>query len=333
MSRLRQIPISRGWAFAAVMLALLLLTPVYSSGQINKEIFISLFAAVAATAPVALALGLGIVIAEFDLSVLATYGLGGTLGIKIGWGPAESAIFAAALGAVIGAIEGFIVERFRISAVPVTLGGFLILGGLVEAISHGQSVNYTHLDVTLWLTEPVVWAIAPGPMIIGGLFLLIGLILRFTRFGREMRAVGGDKSAARISGVRTGLVVTATLALGGAVAGFGGAINAFSASAANSTVTFGPVITAITAIVVGGMSLNGGYGKAGQILLGVFAMEMLTEALLVANADPNLIGLVTGGFLIIVSVATPEMRNWMLTHRPRRMSRAPSEPADSRAPV
>lgn len=309
LKRRRRSLLSRGPILFVLMLVLLLLAPTYSSGNVGTANFTDVLTNFAQIGPIALAVGLGILLGEFDVSVVATYGLGAMLVTKINVSPYLAAAIAAAVGASIGAAQGAIVAWLRINAVPVTFGGFLAVSGVVSILGHGNNTIYPRLPVTLWMTQTVVWALTPAALIILGVFLLVGGGMRFTRFGREVRAVGGDKRAAIISGVYANRIIIGTFAVGGAVAGFGGAIFGFSTASAISDISFDQIITAVTAVVVGGLSLAGGYGTTGQMLLGVLTMAMFSELLAVTGANPNFVTMVTGVFLAVVAVLTPAFRD------------------------
>ena len=309
LSRRRRSLVSRGPVLFTLMLVLLLLAPDYSSGHVGTGNFTDILTNFAQTGPIALAVGLGILLGEFDVSVVATYGLGAMLVTKINVDPYLVAAIAAVVGACIGATQGAVVAWLRINAVPVTFGGFLAVSGVVSILGHGNNTIYSRLGVTLWMSRTVVWALTPAALIVLGLFVLVGSGMRFTRLGREVRAVGSDKRAAVISGVSANRVIIGTFAVGGAVAGFGGAIFGFSSASALSAISFDQIITAVTAVVVGGLSLAGGYGTAGQMLIGVLTMSMFSELLAVTGANPNLVTMVTGLFLAGVAVLTPELRD------------------------
>ena len=145
-------------------------------------------------------------------------------------------------------------------------------------------------------------------MIIVGVVVALGLVLRFTRFGTSLRAVGGDIGAAEVAGVRTKRVLISTFAIGGAVAGFGGGLQAYALVSASSAVSFAPLITAITAVIVGGVAMSGGRGTMLAIATGVLSLALLTEALVVINANPQVVTVVTGTFLLVVALAgAPEL--------------------------
>lgn len=329
-AELRRLRPGRGPLLLALMVVVLVLSPSFSSGTLSEGNATDILANFAQIGPIALAAGLGMLLGEFDISVVASYGIGQMLVTQIHADPYLQALLAAAAGAAIGGVQGLIVARLDINAVPVTLGGYLLISGVVAVLGHGASVNYTNINTVTWITTPVVWAATPGALIILGVFIAVGGIMRFTRVGRDVRAVGGDRRAALISGVPAMRVIVLTMLAGGMIAGFGGAIQAFSSADALSTVSFGTLITAVTAVVIGGLSLAGGRGTAGQMFIGVLVMAVFAEILSVTAANPNLSQVITGGFVGIIAITTPELRRWLTQLRNIVNRRTPASVASSR---
>jgi ribose/xylose/arabinose/galactoside ABC-type transport system permease subunit len=302
--------IPRGPVVFAVMFVFLLVSPYFGTGHVNQGSFSDVMTSFAATAPIAVAVGLGMIAGQFDLSCVATYALGGMLAVKFGGSsPVLGLVIATAAGVLAAAIQGSVVAFLRVNAVPVTLGGYLILWGITNLLGHNQDVVvYSNTSVNMWLLKPVLGIFTIQSVIIIGVVAALGVMLRVTRFGTSLRAVGGDINAAEVAGVRTHRVLIGAFAIGGAVAGFGGGLQAYALVSASSAVSFAPLITAITAVIVGGVAMSGGRGSMLGIALGVLSLALLTEALLVVNANPQVVTVVTGSFLLLVAVAgAPEL--------------------------
>jgi ribose/xylose/arabinose/galactoside ABC-type transport system permease subunit len=204
---------------------------------------------------------------------------------------------------------GYVVSRFAVNAVPVTLGGYLILWGITNLLGKGEDVVvYDNGSVTENLLKPTMSIFTVHSLTVLLAVLALGLVLRFTRFGTSVRAVGGDRAAAAVAGVNTRRTLVLTFMIGGLVAATGGALQSYATASASSTVSFTPLITAVTAVIVGGVAISGGRGSLFGIALGVLSLALLTEALVVMNVDPQLVNVVTGTFLLIVAVlGAPEL--------------------------
>jgi ribose/xylose/arabinose/galactoside ABC-type transport system permease subunit len=305
---LRAIP--RGPVIFALMFAFLLVSPALGTGHVGQGSFSDVMTTFAATAPIAVAVGLGMIAGQFDLSCVATYGLGGMLAVKFGGSsPALGLVIATGAGILAASVQGAAVAFLRVNSVPVTLGGYLALWGITNLLGHNKDVVvYSNTSVNMWLIKPVLGIFTVQSVIIIGVVVALGLVLRFTRFGISLRAVGGDATAAEVAGIRTRRVLISAFAIGGAVAGFGGGIQAYALVSASSAVTFAPLITAITAVIVGGVAMSGGRGTMLAIATGVLSLALLTEALVVINVNPQVVTVVTGTFLLLVALAgAPEL--------------------------
>ena len=151
----------------------------------------------------ALAIGLTMMAGEFDLSVVGTYAVGGMIAVQAGQSSAVLGLLAAvAAGAAIGAVQGGLIAWLRIPSMPVTLAAYIALLGLAYVISGGLSVTFTNQAATLWVDQTVAGIFSPRSLITLGAFVLAAIVLGFTRLGPELRAIGGDRRAGRVAGVR-----------------------------------------------------------------------------------------------------------------------------------
>ncbi|MDX3043079.1 ABC transporter permease, partial [Streptomyces caniscabiei] len=129
--------------------------------------------------------------------------------------------FCLAVGAVIGAVNGFLILKLRLNGFIVTLGMLTMLRGLQVALSEGQSIvelpsAFTYLGKAAWLGIPAaIWICAV-------LFALGGSALAWLRHGRALYAIGGNTEAARTAGIRVDRVVWIVLVLGSVLAAFAG---------------------------------------------------------------------------------------------------------------
>jgi ribose/xylose/arabinose/galactoside ABC-type transport system permease subunit len=293
-----------------IMFGLLLVSPAFGPGTVEQSSYTDVMASFAATAPIAVAVGLGMIAGEFDLSAVATYGLGGMVAVKMGESsPLVGLLAAAVVGMAAAGIQGYVVARCAVNAVPVTLGGYLILWGLTNLLGKGEDVViYNNGSVTENLLQPTLSIFTVHSLIVFIGVLLLGVVLRFSRFGTSVRAVGGDRAAAAVAGIDTRRTLVLTFMIGGVVAAVGGGLQSYALATASSTVSFTPLITAVTAVIIGGVGIAGGRGSVFGIALGVLSLALLTEALVVMNVDPQLVNVVTGTFLLIVAVlGAPEL--------------------------
>ena len=274
----------------------------------------------------ALAVGLSMIVGEYDLSTASMYGLAGMVAVLAGGGtPAYGILAALAAGLGAGLVQGTIITRLRLAAVPVTLGGFIVYLGITYVIGHNNDVSYSRITVGLRLDQPIAWIFSIRSLITIGGFLLAAVVFHFTRIGPDIRATGGDRRAARISGVRVDRVLIGIFAASGLGASAAGSLHAYSLSSAQPDLGFGPLIFATIAALIGGVKLAGGRGSPFGIASGVLSLAILQE-IIAAVAAPQYTGdLVTGALLLIVTiVAAPVLSDWWARRSP---PEAPESPA------
>ncbi len=268
--------------------------------------------AFAAFGLVALALGLTMLAGEFDLSLLATYGLSGILAVKLGHPDWWVGVLAAvAAGTLASGVQGLLVTRLRIDSMAVTLGGYLVLLGIGTAITNAQTIAYEDSAIGLRLDAPIADVLSWHSIVVLAAFAAVWATMRWTRIGRDLRAVGGARAAARTAGVRTGRVVVGTFVVAGALAALGGALQALSLATADPDPGLDPLIFAATAALLGGVSLAGGQGSALGIAAGALALALL-QTMFGLLASPGWVtSLVTGGLLAVAAGLTaPRLRAW-----------------------
>ncbi|AZP14801.1 ABC transporter permease [Streptomyces aquilus] len=321
-------------ALGIALLAYLAL-PVYAGGPPLAFDTFNALQFFARLAPLVLGLGLTMFAGEFDLSIVGTYALGGMLAVQYGgthW--ATGIAVALAAGAVIGAVQGALVARFNISSMPVTLGTYIALLGLTKSISGGLSKTYDNISVTLWVDRQIAVILSPRSLLALAAFVVIGLILGCSRWGREVRAIGSDRRASRVSGVRADRLLIGLFATSGVLAAASGALLNFSLGAANPDPGTQPLILAAVGALLGGVSLAGGRGTVVGLLAGALTVSLLAQIVTAAGLQGYLAQLFYAALLVlIVAVEAPGLRRAWTRTSVRLHSRRSAErtrPTDSR---
>ncbi|MGP3535980.1 ABC transporter permease [Microbacterium sp. RD1] len=252
---------------------------------------------------VALALGLTMMAGEFDLSVGGMAAVGGVIAVSLG---AEDPLFgvlaAVGTGLAVGLVQGGVIAATGISSLPVTLGTLIVLLGLANLLSGGLSLSYPNTDATLWVDEALLGVFSPRSLLLLALFALAALVFGGTRLGRDLRAVGGDRRAARVSGVRVRAVLTAVFGASGALAATGGALLAYSYSSANPDPGQQLLIVGVVAALLGGVSLAGGRGRPLGLLCGAIAVAFLTQLTTMLALPAFVTQLAFAAFLVLIVV-------------------------------
>ena len=141
-----------------------------------------------------------------------------------------------------------------------------------------------------------------------GFALFVWFLLSRTTFGRYVYAIGGNEEAARLSGVRVGLVRTTTFAISGLSAGLAGVIGASRIATGQANVGTEITLSAIAAVVIGGTSIMGGEGAVWRTLFGVLLLQLISNGLNILNVPP-FYQLIVRGSVILFAVALDALRH------------------------
>ncbi len=142
-------------------------------------------------------------------------------------------------------------------------------------------------------------------------------MLRYLRVGRDIRAIGGDRRAARVAGVSVNRLLVGVFVISALGATLPGALLSYSlASASPSNNGLNVLTFAATAALIGGVSLSGGKGSPAGIAAGVLSLSVLEEILAILGSPDYVSSLITGGLLVIVTIVwAPELSQWFKTTR------------------
>lgn len=314
-------------ALGTTLIAYLAL-PLYSGAALTSFDTYNALQVFARLAPLVLGLGLTMLAGEFDLSVVGTYALGGMLAVQYGsesW--IHGVILALAVGAAIGLAQGTLIARLGVPSMPVTLATYIALLGLTNALSGGLSVSYDNPAVTLWVDSPWVEVLSPRSVITLGAFVVVGVVLGCSRWGREVRAIGSDRRASRASGVESGPILVALFTTSGVLAAGAGALLSFSLGAANPDPGVQPLILAVSGALLGGFSLSGGYGSTVGLLAGALTVAFLSQIVTAAQLPNYTAQLFYASLLaLIVLVEAPGVRRAWTRMRVRLPARGDDGP-------
>jgi rhamnose transport system permease protein len=260
---------------------------------------------------IALPMALLIITGEIDLSVASILGLSSALMGEL-WNaglPLELIMpICIAMGAVCGLVNGFLVTQVGLPSIAVTIGTLGLYRGLALVILGDESV--TSFPAT-W-TERAFGTINDGwfpnvMVIFVILAVLFAVALHATPFGRSVYAIGANKEAARFSGIRTKRITLSLFVLAGMVAALAGIIMTLRNSTAAANVGVGLELTAVAAVLLGGVSVFGGKGSLFGVILAVFLLGAIQKALLLADGVSSYWIQIVTGTLLVVSVLGPNL--------------------------
>ncbi|MFY1670360.1 ABC transporter permease [Plantactinospora sp. WMMB334] len=249
---------------------------------------------------------------KFDLSLESTIGLAPALALALvipaasnGLGtelPAGLAIpLCLLVGVVIGAFNGLLILRFKLSAFIVTLGMLIVLRGLQIGITGGQ--NLFDIPPSVLYLGNAVWLGVPASIWISGTLFVVGIVvLGFFRHGRAVYAVGGNTDAARAAGIRTDRVVWIILMVGGLLAALAGLLMTGRLGSVAAAQGDGMIFTVFAAAVIGGISLDGGKGTLFGALCGVVVLGLINNILTLAGVSAQWIQAIYGAIILIALI-------------------------------
>ena len=321
LERTRRRPRSRElapYAILVLMIVALALVPVVSEYTVRTANVYNIFQNFASYGLVALALGVTIIAGEFDLSVSSLYLFGGMVAVLTGGSsPILGIAVALAAALVVGLVQGGLIAGFRLNSMPVTLGGYLTVLGITYILGHNKSVLYDNFTVGLRLDEPILQIFSIRSLVSIAIFVVAALVLRYLRVGRDVRAVGGDRRAARVAGVPVDRLLVGVFVFSALGAALAGALLSYSLATASPTNIGVDVLTfSATAALIGGVSLSGGKGGAIGIAAGVLSLSVLQEILALLRSPDYVSSLITGGLLVAVTIVwAPDLSKWFRTTR------------------
>lgn len=246
--------------------------------------------------------------------------------IKDGMHPALGVIVMFGFGAFLGGLTGVLVSVIKIPPFIATLGMMAGLRGL--ALVHSAGEMHFGLPTSLTYIGQGKIAGIPVPVIISLLCAaLAARLFNHSRFGLHVRAVGGNREAARLAGVPVNRVEFMVYVLMGLFTALGGLIMMARIDSTQATIGTAMEIHVISAVIIGGTSLFGGRGTIYGTVMGALLLSMMTNALVIAGVD-YFWQLVAMGSIVLIAVAISNFRERripVLAHLLRR------EPAGSRA--
>ena len=246
---------------------------------------------------------------EFDLSVGAMASLGGVLAAVLAVRGAPMAVcfgLPLLVSLVIGAVNGWIVARFRVLSFITTLGMSTVLSGVTYRLSGGSTVFENIPDAFSFLGT-VKLGIVPLLSVLMVLFVVLFYgVLQHTTFGRKLYAIGGGEETARIAGIPVGRVKTAAFALCAMMACLTGMLVASRVGSANTTAGDGYFLQSYAAVFIGCTASRSGVPNAGGTLLGAAILGVLANGLTMLQMPTYLQSILTGS-IIIVSVVAQRM--------------------------
>jgi simple sugar transport system permease protein len=300
------------FALVPVLIATFIVGTFVHDAFLTKTNLINVLQQSSELAVVVLAESLILIVGKFDLSLESIVGLAPMVAA---WLVAEPAIGGKGLdlnqylavgvmilvGLAVGVVNGWFVAKAKLNAFMVTLAMLILLRGLTIGLTNGKTLYnlppaFTYLGSTDWFGVPAaVW-------LAGFLFLVVGLFLRYHRFGRAIYAVGGNSEAARAAGIRVDAVVWIVYIVGCGLAAFAGLLLTGRLASVLSGQGQNMIFTVFAACVIGGISLSGGRGSMFGALTGVLLLGFISNILTLSQIEPFWIDAAFGGVILVALI-------------------------------
>ena len=210
-------------------------------------------------------------------------------------------------GLALGLLNGVMVAYFNINAFVVTLGTMTALRGAAFLFANGTTILNNEIPSFEWIGNGdflglpwLIWVAAAAAV-------LSWFILRKTVLGLHIYAVGGNRQAARLTGIKVSFILLFVYAISGLFAGLGGAMSASRLYGANGNWGTGYELDAIAAVVLGGTSLNGGVGSIWGTVIGAMIIGLMNNGLTILGVS-SFWQYVAKGVVIVLAVLLDKWR-------------------------
>jgi inositol transport system permease protein len=232
-------------------------------------------------------------VAKGGLQNRFTVGEGG-----VGYGWELAALAAIAVGLLGGAIQGLAITRLKVPPFVVTLGGMSAFRGAALLFAAGGPISGFEPSFAWWGQGKV------GPVPVPVIIFLIAAVLAhvalgYTRYGRQVYAVGGNSEAARLSGVNVNRVIASVYVIMGFFAGLSAFVLSARLNSAEAVAGTGYELTVIASVVIGGTSLFGGSGTIFGTVIGTILIGVLINGLVLMNVNAYVQQIVIGAIIVL----------------------------------
>jgi ribose transport system permease protein len=305
--RLRSLVLRPDFGLPAVTLALVLYLSISNEFFFSERNLLNITAAVAIVGIAAAFATIVLIGGGIDLSPVVVFIMSGIVchwalgaGVPIPF----TILLGLSAGAAIGLLNGLLIAVGNLNPFIVTLGTNFLFTGLAFVLTEGDALlieNESFIEIG---TSDLVGNVPTITVMMFAAFAVAFFILRFTRFGVHVFAVGGDADAARLSGVPVTRVTAAIYVLAGVAAGAAGilltassgSVAPFQASGQND------LLIILAAVIIGGTALGGGRGSVIGTLVGILLLGIISNGLVLENISTFWQPVVIGTILIVAIV-------------------------------
>ena len=296
---------------AAIFLALSIICMMFGKNFLTINNIFNIITQASIIAVIAIGASLIILTGGIDLSsgsMIGFIGIAGGLMLKNGIPLIGVVLICLLIGAAVGVVNGVLIGYGKVPSFIVTLGMMQILRGGAMVLCGGIAVAGFPAELKLLMSTKLFGQMPISVLYVAALYLLIWFVMKYTRFGRHVYALGGNLKAAQLSGIAVNRELIKVYALGGLFAAVGGVMMLARLSYADPNAGDGFEMQAIASAVIGGISLSGGKGNVINTLVGALILSMLTCGLQIMNM-PTFYQSIISGLVIVLAVFADKHRD------------------------
>jgi len=251
---------------------------------------------------VGLALTLCIIAGEIDLSIGSNAALTAVIVVRLN--DSLGTFTALAIGLLvstsIGFIQGYFIAYLRVRAIVLTVGTLMLLRGVALFAAEEKTVMLTNFAVPDFIQTKMLVYFSPASMLVIAVFIVVGLFMSYTKYGREIYAVGGARKEALAAGVNLRRPMIIVFSISGFCAGLGGAIIGLRSGTAQALALQFLLLSGTVAAFIGGVSILGGKGGVIGATIGTLTVNFLNTGLVFNVTPAYKVQIYLGVLLIIV---------------------------------
>ncbi len=252
---------------------------------------------------VGLALTLCIIAGEIDLSIGSNAALSAVIVVRFtdSLGAETALLIAVGVATLIGVIQGYFIAYLRIRAIVLTVGTLMLLRGVALFVAQEKTVMLTDFTIPDFIATKVLGYFSPASLLVVAMFVVVGLFMTFTRYGREIYAIGGARKEALAAGINLQRPMIIVFAISGFCAGLGGCIIGLRSGTAQALGLQYLLLAGTVAAFIGGVSILGGRGGVVGAAIGTLTVNFLNTGL-VFNVTPAFMVQLYLGVLLMIEI-------------------------------